>query len=131
MEYKKGDWCFHDYELVQILEVDGGRITEVSDGSFRKCGNSLDVQPLSLRNNRLCDYWTYYERELRKAEGRTNLNWPDIHRYFVDTWNQACLTETNEGLVAIQDTLKKFVDTAIAEILGAKQKEIDGVGLFR
>lgn len=29
---KTGDWVIHDYEIVQIVEMEDGRVTEISSG---------------------------------------------------------------------------------------------------
>jgi hypothetical protein len=128
---KKDDWVIHEYSIKQVLEAQDGRVTEVSDGSFRTSGYDLECFPLDLRNKRLAEYVEYYEREVRKMDpGGPALNWPDIHRHFCYLAAEAIRSKTAKQLEAIQEQTKKFAFGIIDGIRESRKLVLDEVRVF-
>jgi hypothetical protein len=50
-KFKKGDWCFCEFKLQQIMEMNGTKITEVSDGYVRHSGSDLSNRCFPLDSN--------------------------------------------------------------------------------
>jgi hypothetical protein len=126
--WKVGDWCIFDLDIVQIKEFRGENheIVEVSDGSLCTSGRLADrLRPLTLRGKRIIEYFDYYYSELRKIDGEAGVNYPDIARYF----QRLAL----DAIDADKDAGQPIYDKAPAFVKAAKGYAplIDGVALFR
>lgn len=124
-----GDFGFFEFKLCQIKEMDEMKITSVSDGSFVTGSYYLSDRwfPLSLKNITISDYFEYYNRKLHESKFHQILNYPDIHRYIVDVWVDACNAKTNTSIIEYEDKLKKFFDETIELCESAKKLSVNGV----
>ena len=89
IKWKVGDWCFFEYELVQIKEVEkDGRVTCLSDGYFKT--GSFDARdrifPLDLQGEIISEYFESKYKTLKRLQGSQALNFPGIHKWFVQEW---------------------------------------------
>lgn len=134
MKFKTGDWIFNEFELKQIVEMEGDRITSVSSGAFRLSGNSLnDVSfPLDLNIKLISNEYEHIKDKLYKDTQRVNINWPDISRWFVSHWAETCQKPTNrEWIQKRYQQLYKFADGIREKVEDARQGEVSGVSIFR
>ena len=133
MPFKVGDWCFCEYKLSQIMEMEDGRITEVSDSMFRHSSRDLSDRcfPLSLWNcNISMNFQLMSERIHRK--GNNSLNYPDIHRHLVALWMDACsFGEDKEKIQKVIDDGNKFIQEILDQCHSLNQLNVRGVPLFR
>lgn len=123
MNWKVGDWCIFDLNIVQIKRLDDW--CEVSDGLFNTSGNLRDrLRELTLRNKSLIENFEYYYSELRKINGSQGFNYPRIANHFHDLSLKA-IDEVGQERVYI-DQAGEFVNQA-----REYKREIQGIQLFR
>jgi hypothetical protein len=126
MNWKIGDWVVFDLSIGQVKEIRAYGET-FSDGIFETSGRLADrFRPLTLRNKRIIDWFDWHYNELRKLNGNTGFNYPDINRYFCHLALQAIDEEDIEAGKKFFNKGSDFVKAA-----GNYQKTIDGVNLFR
>ena len=131
-KWSKDDWCFFEFNLVQIQEVKEGRVTSVSDGSFNTGGWDLSDRclPLTLRTSAISDTLEYWSNRLHK-EGNNALNYPDIHRKLVDLWYEWCLTEAkSDAAHTAADRVRDFAEGILRRVKQDQSEEIEGVRLL-
>lgn len=134
MEFKIGDWVFSEYELKQITEIEGDQVTGVTCGLFSHHGSSLNycIFPLEISIKRISNEYEHWEKKVRENEGRLHLNWPDLHRWFVDHWAGTCLVRDDDEKVKERYVrLREFCHAVIDKCLQEKTVEVDGIALFR
>lgn len=81
MKFKEKDWCFCEFKLCKIVKMDGGRITEVSDGFELLCSADLSTKcyPLDidiLKISRKVHNWHTIFRALKNYD----VSHGDLHR---------------------------------------------------
>jgi predicted HAD superfamily phosphohydrolase len=79
---KIGEWIVFEYKIVQIVDMKGDDVTEVTDGSFRTSGRSLSDRcyPLTIANKNAADYVAHYANKVHNDTYQRNINYPDLHR---------------------------------------------------
>lgn len=91
---KVGDFVFCEFKLQQIKEMEGERVTGVRDGLFEM--GSYDCRdrcmPLTIDMKRIADEFAHHSAKIHR-EGGAGLNYPDIHRWLVDAWVEACMAQ--------------------------------------
>lgn len=130
---KVGDWCFCEYKLSQIMEMDEGRITEVSDSMFRHSGHDLSDRcfPLSLMN---CNISMCFQDMSDKihSKGSNSLNYPDIHRHLVELWVNACTNaDVKEKAQKLIEDGNKFIQEILDKCQSLNHLSVQGIPLFR
>jgi hypothetical protein len=131
-QFKKGDWCFCEFKLQQIVRVDESRITEVSDGNFSLSSYDLSDKcyPLDLSVKRISDTVAYFSDELHKT--KLNLNFPDLNREWVRRWCEMCdVRKDTEKLRKMYKDLEDFYTAILGRVTTLKTEEVSGVRLFR
>lgn len=111
-------WCFFEFELFQIKEMEDDRVTEITNGYTT--GGSFDfsdrIKPLTLPYKIASEEVHAVSRRLHK-EGPRGLNFPDIHRYLVDIWLRLCdaydVNLQGNHIRAIYDELYEFQHAAL------------------
>jgi hypothetical protein len=100
VKFEKGDWCFCEFKLQQILEVDGDKVREVSDGSFRLSSSDLSDRcyPLDLKVKRISDSVSYYRDKLHEIKS-LNLNYPDLNRELIGRWCEMCNVRNDDKML--------------------------------
>jgi len=133
LKFKKGDWCFCEFKLQQVMETEENRITSVSDGMFR-LGN-LDLSdrcyPLEMSVKQISDTVSHYSTEFYNLKNNA-INHPDLNRELIRRWVELCENRNDEKkLKELYDKLAKFSNSVIKEVRDSNFKEIEGVNLFR
>lgn len=131
MKWKVGDFAFTNYELVEIIEMDGDDvddITSVSTGVIRTSGYMNNVTfPLTLRIKNISDSVAYYSKELHAI--KRNLNHPDLHRELVKRWVEMCEekddTKVKDKMTSLQAFIDKIKEAATENVY------VEGVRIFR
>ena len=132
--WKVGDWCFCEMVLQQIKEMDGDRVTSVTDSFFSMGGNSINDRcfPLDLLVKNISDRFVAFKNRIRAEEWKANLNWPDISEWFIRKWRAACIEKDNPTRLAERiEEAQKFARDVVEEIRDIHRKYVDGVALVR
>lgn len=124
MNFKVGDWGYHEFELVQVTEIDDNWVI-VTTGRIESCGN-INLYPLSIGSKLTSEYVSYYKEELRKV-GR-NLNWPDIHRKYVSMWKDIVEETDDKRREELHYDVRNFTSRCIESLNDAS---VDNVKIFR
>ena len=131
---KVGDWIIFEYGIVQIKEVENGRVTDVSDGSFSTSGRDLSDRcyPLTLSNKNAADYVESYSARVHR-EGGPGLNYPDLHGKAVQLAHGIMsLPESDiEGRKKAYEAVSNFYRTLFDTLRDSKRLSVEGVSLFR
>jgi len=130
---KKGDWCFCEYKLQQIMSVDENRITEVSDGFFRMSGHDLSDRcfPLDLKIKRCSDTAEHWSNKFHNLKNN-GLNHPDLNRKLIDLWVDACNNIGDDiELQKSFDKMDEFGKSVCSKVSELNYEEVEGVRLFR
>lgn len=127
--FKVGDWVISEFEIKQVMEMQGDRVTELSDGSFRSGGSDLQCHPLTLRNKNIADNIRHYNQKLHDAPHSIGLNFPDIHRWLSDKCSEAIEAESDDGVKVILDEVASMYNQ-VKEHLN-NPPIIKGIKLFR
>jgi hypothetical protein len=132
MDWKVGDWCFFEFKVGHVARVTenggysvGNGTTEVS-GMLADRMFPLDYTIMQISTSFEWDNWSLH----RESEG-FNLNWPDIHRWFVDKWAEACRAK-NDG-VAVERILnekQKFVREIRDGMRDMRLRTVGGIQAF-
>lgn len=112
---KVGDWVYHDFELGQITEMEGERVVGFSTGIMSTAGNNLNAVPLAMPMKRIAEEFEFHSKRIHR-DGSPGLNYPDIHRWLVTAWLEAC--EATD-LKPHYDKLREFSQTVL------RKQEID------
>ena len=132
--WKVGDWCFYQFDLKQISEVEGGVVTSVRDKYFSTSANNLnnDIFPISFNIEDISrQYKDVYDR-IYTAGNRMNLNFPDIVRWLSSEWTDCARKCDDNDYISIKlAILDKFSDGVIERINSFKKSEVNGIKLFR
>jgi len=116
--FKVGDWVFFEFELHQVQAVrDDGRVVELSDGLGYHAGYDLTDRcfAMTLPIKRISDAVRFQSDRIHR-EGMRVLNFPDIHRWLVEMWVQACQAEiaANDARVRERlDTIGHFTNDVL------------------
>lgn len=109
IKFKKGDWCFCEFRLQQITNIEEDRITEVSDFMCRMYGYDISDRcfPLDLVIKGCSDKVYYLWEEF--LELKNGLNYPYLHRELVRRWVEMCKNKDDKKkLKELYDDLDKF-----------------------
>jgi hypothetical protein len=126
--WKLNDFCFWEYELVQITEIKDGRIREVTTGYISAGSSDFSdrILPITIKTKIISEAFKEYSNRLHSMN--CGLNYPDIHRYLVNKWYEACLLNNNEAIKIIYDEINKFI-LDLKEI--TYSKTVNGIKVFR
>lgn len=122
MKFKKNDWCYFDFKLCQIQEViTNGKVQSVTDGHICTGGNDLTCLPMTIETKNISGIFKKLYDELYTKVPRMNLNFHDIHRHFVQRWEDACDgvnrgNKANEIIAKIHDFQKEILDVTAKPI---------------
>lgn len=130
MTLKKDDWVVYDLKIGQVMDIRDesyGEVTEFSDGFIRTSGVRLQdrMRPLTIRNKVIVQSMDGLYDRLRKSDGESGFNYPDISSYFANLALDA-IDGGEKAERAAYDKAQKFIQEA-----GNYQKVIDGIRLFR
>ena len=131
--FKKGDWCFCEFKLQQIMEMNGQKVTEVSDGMFRHSSSDLSDRcfPIDMTIKILSDNASYWMDRFHSLEVN-GLNYPDLSRAIIGRWVELCLNKDDkEKIKELSTELSSFGNCVIEAVKNSSSTIIDGVSLFR
>jgi hypothetical protein len=132
-KFKKGDWCFCEFKLQQIMNTEENRITEVSDVMFRTSGYDISDRcfHLDLTIKRCSDTAAYWSKRFHELNNNS-LNHPDLNRELISRWVAMCENKDNEKkLQELYDSLDKFGNAVVKKVNELKCEEVEGLSLFR
>lgn len=130
--WKKGDWCFCEFVLQQIKEMNGEDITSVTDGFFNLGSSSLNDRcfPVELDIKVKSDNVKYWNDEFHKLKNNS-LNYPDLNRELISRWVALCIETDEKKLQKLYDSLSKFGSDVLRSVYRLNNESVDGVRLFR
>jgi len=132
-KFKKGEWCFCEFKLQQVMETEDDRITSVSDGMFHMGGCDLSDRcyPLDMDIKQASDNVAYWSKEFHALKNNA-LNHPDLNRELISRWCDWCDNiKDSEKSKEIGDNLSSFGNSVVKKVRDLSFEEIEGVNLFR
>lgn len=133
MIWNVNDWCFFEFKLCQIKEVNNGNPTMVTDGSFQTSGGSFSERcfALGIPIKNASDSVAYWSDKFHAAK-INGLNHPDLHRELVRRWCEICENiDHKEKLESLYKDLDKFGRAILDRVQDLRYEEVAGVKLFR
>lgn len=133
LKFQKGEWCFCEFKLQQVIETEENRITAVSDGMFSLGSSDLSDRcyPLELDVKRISDYVAFWSTEFHKLKNNS-LNHPDLNRELIRRWVEMCDSrEDKKRLKELYDSLSNFGNSVLRRVQDLKFEEVEGVRLLR
>ena len=133
LKFQKGEWCFCEFRLQQVIETEENRITSVSDGVIRSGSSDLSDRcyPLEMDVKCISDavaFWSIKFHELKN----NSINHPDLNRELIRRWVELCDNRTNENrLKELYDSLNSFGISVLRKVEDLSFEEVEGVSLFR
>jgi hypothetical protein len=132
--FKVDDWVYYEFELVQIREIEDGKITKISDGMFNTW--STDLTPycfsMDMDMKKISDYVKSKFDDINEINLNC-LNHPSIKHKFVDYWVEMCenYTSNYDKYVTEKTKFETFYNEVITTLTGIKSLFIDGVKIIR
>ena len=133
LKIQKGEWCFCEFRLQQVIETEENRITSVSDGMFSLWGIDLSGRcyPLEMDVKCISDTVAYWSTEFHKLKNNS-LNHPDLNRELIRRWAELCDNRKDENrLKKLYDSLNNFGMSVLRKVQDLSFEEVEGVSLFR
>jgi hypothetical protein len=127
--WTKGDWCFHEFTLNEVMECKDGVIMEIGDGYFSRHGTNLNYGSyrLSKSTKVTSEAFTKLSDRLHQLQAGS-LNHPEFHRYLVDKWHQCCepsrTPDEREMLVREAQAFVSHIEEQVHSLRGVL---VDGV----
>ena len=125
--YKVGDFAYHEFTLVQVVEVNNGHVNLVDEGGIKCGGRDLEKEmvPLTIDNKVISENF-HGIYDVLQSKGSTGLNYPAFHREMEDMWYEACTNPDRSSELIAKAT--KFV----WDILSMQSNtQIEGIPLMR
>jgi len=128
--YKVGDWVYFEFNLNQIIRMEGQYVREVSDGMTTTASGGEGMidrcMPLELPVKRISWSFERYYDQIRD-EALSDLNFPDIHDHLVDMWIDICNWRNDEKTVSEKfEAVGDFVDEVIRKCKEVRRIEVGG-----
>lgn len=132
-KFKLGDFGIYEMNVFQITNIskDTGNPCSVSDGCceiYTRNINEHTFFPLTLRNKNLADD---FKEQYDKLSKYSSLNFPDLHRYYVQECNRAILSNEATKTREIYQDIVLFTKNVIDLCSQKENHEINGVSIFR
>lgn len=131
--FKKGDWCFSEFQLKQIKKMEDGRITSVSDGSFITGSYDLTDEcfPVTMEIKKVSEEFEYWRRKIHELNCNS-LNHPEIHRDLVQRWVRICEKIDDKEFVKEQlNFLESFCTEIIKTVKELREQKVGTVRIFK
>lgn len=132
-KFKLNDWIFSEFKLKQVKEMDGNKVTSVTDGYCISGYNNFNDQifHMDIKIKNISDtYGDCYDR-FSKLEFNS-LNYPEIHSYFVDHWIKTCEGKDNDDFVKKQlDDIYDFTNRVCNAVDDILYMEVEGIRVCR
>jgi len=133
LKFKKGDFCFYEFELFQVITTEEDRITSVDDGTIISSGYDLSYKcyPVDLKVKNISDEVKYWYGKIKNI-GFNSINYPEIKEKFVEIWIELCKNKDNpQELNPILKDFHSFGNEIIEKIYEIKKLTINGTKIFR
>ena len=133
LKFQKGEWCFCEFRLQQVLETEENRITSVSDGIIRSGSSDLSDRcyPLEMDVKRISDAVAFWSTKFHELKNNS-LNHPDLNRELIRRWAELCDNRKDENhLKELYDSLNTFGMSVLRKVQDLSFEEVEGVSLFR
>lgn len=133
LKIQKGEWCFCEFKLHQVIETEENRITKVSDGFFSLFSSDLSDRcyPLEMDVKCISDTVAYWSTKFHELKNNS-LNHPDLNRELIRRWAELCDNRKDENrLKELYDSLNKFGNSVLRKVQDLSFEEVEGVSLFR
>jgi len=130
--FRQGDWCFCEFKLQQIKEMEKNCITSVTDGNFSHGSSDLSDRcyPLEMKYKQISENVDYWKKKIQELNNNS-LNYPDIHRAFIEKWCEMCdNADDHDKLRILYDKLAEFSRTIISKVQDSRTEIVDGVRIF-
>jgi len=136
-KFKKGEWCFCEFALQQVIETEGDKITAVSDGYVRHASSDLSDRCFELNfNNKLASekVQEWSKKFLRLKGG--SINHPDLNRELIRMWILICKAYAINGqycraVEVLFADLSNFGNGVISAVDKAKEATSNGIPVFK
>jgi hypothetical protein len=131
-DFKIDDWVFCEFELSQIKEMNGNRITSITTGQISMSGYDLSDRcfPLALEFKVASDTASYWSKKIHELKN-AGLNHPDIHRELVSRWVDICESANSPNVKDYYEKLSAFGRGICEKVESFKYEDFEGVRLFR
>lgn len=129
------DSCLFAFRQASVTELNSsGRVTAIACGVGTLYASDLTdrIFPIDAQGQAISDaYKLSYER-LRREARPANLNYPDINRWFEQSW-EVCMRNRHDAASVEQahNTLGAFVQEALSLVSDQQKIAVQGVRLFR
>ena len=133
LKFQKGEWCFCEFRLQQIMETEENRITRVSDGMIRSSSSDLSDRcyPLEMDVKCISDTVAYWSTKFHELKNKS-LNLPDLNRELIRRWAELCDNRKDENRSKeLYDSLNNFGMSVLRKVHDLSLEEVEGVSLFR
>lgn len=117
--FKEGDWCFCEFQLVQIKEMKDNQVKEVTDGYIEHGGNlTEECFPLNFEvvyiSEKFRDYWKAITKTRHPQIGV-------IHSSLIRQWIECCQKRDDEQEVFM---ICKLVEDLVKRVQKAVELDI-------
>ncbi len=132
-KFKKGDWCFCEFKLQQVIETNEDRITSVSDGYFNHGSSDLSDRcyPMEMRVKIISDDVNYWHNQFHQLK-HNSLNHPDLNWKLIEMWIEMCENRNDkEKLSELYEKLNAFGQSVVNKVQEIKSETTEGVRIFR
>lgn len=130
--FKEGDWCFCEFQLMEILKVENGIIKSVTNGYATTSGDFTDrCYEISVEIKRISDYVKKWSDKFHDI-GLVSLNYPDLKHALITKWMEMCNARYDkEALYILEQKFFDFCTKVENAIEGIKKIHVDGLKLIR
>lgn len=131
-KFNKGEWCFCEFELSQIVKTQENRITERTDGFFNHSSHDLSDRcfPLEMPIKRISDSVAYWSKTFHGLKFN-GLNHPDLNRALISRWVEMCnASDDEEQLKILFKKLDEFGQEIQRKVSDLKHEQVAGVKIF-
>lgn len=128
-KFKEGDWCYNEFDLNMIKELNEDGITGLTNGYIESWGHHVDeLFPQTLLIKTISEEYEYNHKKIMNLK-TNSLNIPDIRRKFVVMWMECC-NDKKENIKKHYEKLYKFVDEITKKVNEIKETKIEGINIF-
>lgn len=134
INWKVGDWCYCEYKLQQVKQVEDGQVTCVSDGMFNCSAFNFneEIFPISFDIRDISDTFMNAYKKIHDLSDRLDINMPEICGFLRTRWISCCQDAGNrENVKNCFGILDEFVSGIEKEIKIIKSCQVNGIKLFR
>lgn len=130
--FKENDWCYYNYKLSQILKIEDGNITGVTDGYFTSGGNNTDnCYPLTIDIKLISEEVNTIYNMIHNLNFKS-LNFPEIHYKLVQMWKYMCDNYNDNELIGkMYIELKDFYNKINDSVKSLREYKVLDINIYR